>query len=348
MNKYLKKGVILSIASMTILTGCGAKTIPTLDNGEQAIVTFKDDVKISINDLYNSLKDSYGLETVLNIIDRTILEKKYSGELEAAKENASKTMEQLKTAYGDELLSAIQYYTNYKTIEAYEDSLYLNYLQTKAVEDYAKSQIKESEIKKYYKDKIKSDIKVSHILFAVNYAEDASEEDKTKAKEEAKAKAQQVLDQLNSVSKNEISNKFSELAKENSEDESTKEDGGNLGFINVDTLGSTYQKLVDAAYALKDGAYSKDIVETELGYHLVMRTETKEKASLDEVRDAVIDALVSEYQKNNADCYIKAMQNVRKEFDMNIVDDDLSSKYTTYIQNALLQAQQDANGQNQQ
>ena len=50
MNKKIQKVVALSLASMTLLSGCGAKTIPTLENGDQAIVTFNDDVKISITD----------------------------------------------------------------------------------------------------------------------------------------------------------------------------------------------------------------------------------------------------------------------------------------------------------
>ena len=82
MKKKIQKVVALSLASMTLLSGCGAKTIPTLKNGDQAVVTFKDDVKISINDLYSELKSKYGTEVILNMIDKTILEKKYSDYVE--------------------------------------------------------------------------------------------------------------------------------------------------------------------------------------------------------------------------------------------------------------------------
>ena len=34
MNKKIQKVVALSLASMTLLSGCGAKTIPTLENGD--------------------------------------------------------------------------------------------------------------------------------------------------------------------------------------------------------------------------------------------------------------------------------------------------------------------------
>ena len=340
MNKKIQKVVALSLASMTLLSGCGAKTIPTLENGDQAVVTFNEDAKISITDFYNQMKDKYGTEVILNMIDKMVLEKKYADSIEEAHKNADSVMSQLETSYGDKLLSAIQTYTGYQTLDEYKDYVYLSYLQNKAAEDYAKDNISEKDIKKYYNDEIKPDIKVSHILISVNYASDASDDDKTKAKNEAKAKAQEALDKLKAADKSKIADTFSELAKEYSNDDSSKNDGGSLGFINTDTLGSNYNNLVTEAYKLKDGEYSSNIVETELGYHLVYRTETKEKADLESVRDTIVDALVSDYLKDNQEAYIKSMQAVRKEYGMDIIDDDLNTNYTNYIQNSLLKIQE--------
>ena len=201
MNKKIQKVVALSLASMTLLSGCGAKTIPTLENGDQAVVTFNEDAKISVTDFYNQMKDKYGTEVILNMIDKMILEKKYADSTEEAHKNADSVMSQLETSYGDKLLSAIQTYTGYQTLDEYKDYVYLSYLQNKAAEDYAKDNIGEKDIKKYYNDEIKPDIKVSHILISVNYASDASDDDKTKAKNEAKAKAQEALDKLKAADK---------------------------------------------------------------------------------------------------------------------------------------------------
>ena len=73
---------------------------------------------------------------------------------------------------------------------------------------------------------------------------------------------------------------------------------------------------------------------------MIIRTETKEKASLDEVRDSIIDKLVTKYNSEHTESSIKAMQELRKEYDMNIVDEDLHTKYATYIQNSLAQAKE--------
>ena len=50
--------------------------------------------------------------------------------------------------------------------------------------------------------------------------------------------------------------------------------------------------------------------------------------------------LVSDYLSENQEAYIKSMQAVRKEYGMNIIDDDLNTNYTNYIQNSLLKIQE--------
>ncbi len=329
------KKIIIAAMCLLLVTGCGQKTIPTLENGEEVITTLKGDRKISVKDLYNSLKDQYGLQTLITMIDKMILEDKYGSDMDAAKDYAKTQMDQLKEAYGDDLLSAIQMYTNYNTLDEYENSIYLSYFQKKAINDYAKSKITDSEINKYYKNEIKSDIKISHILITVNADSNASDEDKKAAEEEAKNKAKEVISKLNDASDKKQA--FIDLAKEYSEDETTKNNEGNLGFINVDTLGDSYKDVVSKAYELKDGEYTKEPVKSELGYHVVLRTETKEKASLEDVKDTILDKLAEKYTTDNKDASIKAMQELRKEYEMDIIDSDIHDQYVTYIQNSLAQ-----------
>lgn len=335
----MKKKIIALSLSVLLLAGC-AKTTPELKDGEQIITSLKGDRNISVKDLYEELKDRYGLEALISMIDKIILEDKYQNDLESAKSDAENTMAQLKAQYKDDLLSTIQYYTNYNTIEDYQDYLYISYLQQKAVTDYAKEQITESQIKKYYKDEVKSDIKVSHIFINVNASSTDSNEDKTNAENDAKAKATEIINKLNES--NNVTETFAELAKEYSSDETTKNDGGNLGYINTDTLGESYKELVDAAYKLKDGQYSKEVVKTELGYHVILRTETKEKVSLEDAKDSIKEKLSTQYIADNSETSIKAMQQLRKEYEMDINDDELQSYYTNYIQNSLAQLREQA------
>lgn len=334
-----KKLVILGVCTLMVC-GCG-KTIPTLENGEQAVVTFENGSMISINELYNDLKENYALDSLIHLIDKKILEDKYKDNLDSANESADSTMKSLEENYKDQLLSLIQAQTPYQTKEAYRNFVYINYLQNQAIEDYAKEQITEKEMKSYYEKSIYGDVLVNHILITPNVASDATEDEKTKAQEEAKNKANTLIAKLKES--NNIKETFTTLAKENSEDTSTKDEGGSLGYINKGTLSSSYDEIVKKAFELKDGEFSTDVITTELGYHIIFREASKEKASFDDVKDSIRETLASNLLSEDATISTKALQALRKSYGMNIVDSDIQSSYAASIQNALAQNQQKSN-----
>lgn len=335
----MKKKIIVLALIVTLLSGCGGK-IPTLSNGDEAVVTLKDGSMISVNELYDSVKNDYALTALVNLVDKKILEETYKDNLEEAEENADSTMTQLESYYGDNLLSLIQQQTGFQSLEAYRNYVYISYLRNLAIQDYSENQITEKQIEKYYEDEIVGDIKVSHILITPDVTDDMTDEEKEEAENEAKEKAEALIDELNKTDEKDIADKFAELAKEQSQDETTKDNGGSLGFINKTTLSDDYDELVDAAYKLKDGKYSSKVVTTELGYHIILRTESKEKASLDEVRDQILEELGTEYLSKNQVAAVEALREIRKENDFEIVDSELKSQYATYIQNELAYYQQ--------
>ena len=59
-----KKVIVLSLCAL-LITGCGNKTVE-LKEGEEVITSLKDGKNISVKDLYNELKESYGLEKLMN------------------------------------------------------------------------------------------------------------------------------------------------------------------------------------------------------------------------------------------------------------------------------------------
>ena len=338
----MKKKIIVLALIVLLMSGCGSK-IPTLSNGDEAVVTLKDGSMISANELYEVLKDDYALEAMVTLVDKKILEEKYKDKIEEAKKYADDSIAQLETYYGDSLLEAIQQNTSYSTIEGYKDSIYVGYLQNLAIEDYCKEQLKEKDIKKYYEKEIVGDIKVSHILITAKVTDEMTDDEKKKAETEAKDKIEAIIAELKKTDNKDVADKFAELAKEQSMDETTKENGGSLGFINKDTLSSEYDELVTAAYKLKDGKYSTSVITTELGYHVVLRTETKEKAKLEDVKEKIVEALSAEYLTENQVASVKALQELRKDYDFEIVDTELKSQYATYIQNLLTYYQQSEN-----
>lgn len=100
-------------------------------------------------------------------------------------------------------------------------------------------------------------MRLRHILFAVG--SDASEEEVASAREKADAALVRLRD----------GEAFGVLAGELSEDESTRDTGGDLGLITADDIAS---ELVDAAAALEPGSLS-EVTRSDNGLHIVLLEE---------------------------------------------------------------------------
>lgn len=330
----MKKKIVVLMLCTFLLAGCG-KSIPTLKDGSQAVVSLKKG-NISVDDLYNEIKDTYGLSTLVNMVDKKILEQEYKDDLDDAKKSSESQIKQLEEYYGDKALSTVQQYTGYSSMDAYQDYLYLAYLQNLAINDYAKKQIKDSDIEKYYKEEIVGDIQVSHILITPNVKDDMTDDEKTKAEDKAKKEAENIIKKLKDAK--DVTKEFKSLAKKNSDDEATSEKGGNLGYINKDTLSSDYDGFADEAYKLKDGEYTTTPVKTSLGYHIILRTKTKDKAKLEDIKDSIKEKLATNLVSDDATTAVNALQDIRKKYGMEINDSELKKQYSNYIQNALAKA----------
>ena len=186
----MKKKLVALCAIMLLASGCGK--VPKLENGKEAIVSFKNGEKISVDDFYTKLKDGMGLNTLITMIDTYILEEEFKDYVDTAKSNAEATINALITQYDgkDKLLAAIQSQTNYQTIEAFQDYYYLSYMQSHAIEEYAKTKITDKEIEDYYKNKSIGDMEVSHILITSDVKDGAKDDEKKAAEEAEKAAAE--------------------------------------------------------------------------------------------------------------------------------------------------------------
>lgn len=190
----------------------------------------------------------------------TAAEKEYN--VSVSNDDVQKAWDDAVSSYGgdektfEELLSQMGYDKS-----SYQESLKSQLAQQKLKEAVApEKEPTDDEILAYINENLSTyndARRSSHILIKV--ASDASEEDDAKAK----ATAQEALDKINS---GELS--FEDAAKKYSED-SSKDDGGDVGWDKLTTFVTEYQ---DALNALSKDQVS-GLVKTTYGYHIIKCTD---------------------------------------------------------------------------
>lgn len=321
----MKKKIFL--ISLIALCMCGCGKVSKLSDGTDAVVSFEGMESISVDSLYDNMKDRYAVSILIDMIDKEILFEEYKDEIEDAEDYADEQVKTLQNSYDseEELLNAINSYYGYQTMKEFKEYIELNYFRDLATTDYAKKQITDKEIESYYESDIVGDIEASHILITVDVKDDATDEEKEKAENKAKKEAEQIIEKLNN------GEDFETLAKKYSAD-SSSQDGGNVGWFNRDEMVEQFE---EAAIKLKVGEYTKTPVETKYGYHIILKTDSKEKPELSKVKDTIIETLADEKLEKDTTLQTKALVSLREKAEIKIEDDELARQYKNYINNLL-------------
>ena len=115
----------------------------------------------------------------------------------------------------------------------------------------------------------------------------------------ARQKAEDLLKQIKGGAD------FAQLAKANSDDPGSKEQGGELGMIQ---RGVTVKEFENAAFGLQPGQYS-DVVKTQFGYH-ILQVEAKQTAHLkplDEVKAQIVATLTRQQEAEQEASYAQQL-----------------------------------------
>ena len=331
----MKKKLLICLAVLGLTSGCGK--VSTLPNGNDALVSFSNtNLGISAGDLYSEGKGT-ALSKLIDMIDTKILLDKYPDKSSDADKYVNEQYDLIKTNFKDDkgkfdeeaLKEQIYAYYGITDIDKFKDIIRLNYYRTEAVNDYAKKSVTDKQIQKYYDENVYGDISCKHILITPAVTDNMSDEDKTKADKEALQKAKDIIKKLKN------GESFDDLAKEYSDDTSNKDKGGDLGYFNTGDMLEEFEK---AAFALKKGKYTTTPVKTKYGYHIILKTDEKEKPSLEDKKEEIIKTLADDAKSKDTALSINALVELRKEYGMNIEDDEMSKLYSTYISNSLLSA----------
>ncbi len=304
-------GILITVLVVVIIW---PDRIATLKDGTQPVAEI-DGYTVTANDLYEDMKDVYSISSLLDKIDNKILEEKYpetdemNDELKQQAESYYSAYEQYYKMDKETFLSN----NGFGSEKAFLEYLRLQYRRNKYAEDYIKTLISDKEVEKYYEDKVYGDINTKHILVKVDSS--ASDEDKKKAEDLAK----EIISKLND------GKSFDEV-KEEYKDQITYEE---LGYKSYNAnLESAY---MEAMQKLENNSYTKEPVKTSYGYHVIYRIDQKEKPALEDVKEEIIDSLVSEKKSEDKNISYVALDKMREESGLKFSDTVLEKKYNTYM-----------------
>ncbi len=149
-------------------------------------------------------------------------------------------------------------------------------------DDYeVKYDIGDDELRAYYDENRdrefgKAQLQIRHILIR------SGPEDTEDARVEKRERAAALLDTVRSTGDIET------VARTESEDTFSAPQGGDLGFMNVDTLRARYgDAFVTAAEAIGAGEINSDIVESRMGFHILQNVDQRDSVPFEEVRDQI-------------------------------------------------------------
>lgn len=274
----MKKWILsLSIAAGVLaLTAC---------NSSEAVVE-SDAGDITKDELYDAMKDKYGQAVLQELLNEKVLGDKY----EVSDKELDKRFNEIKEQLGENFQMALLQY-GYEDEDAFKEAIKISMLEEKATLKTVK--VTEKDVKKYYDEKYKPEIKARHILVA----------------DEATAK--KVKEKLDA------GEKFEDLAKEYSTDTGTAAKGGDLGWFGPGAMVAEFE---EAAYALNKNEISGP-VQTQNGFHIIQVTDKKKAEKFADVKDEM------EYQlklsKLDNESVKRAMDKEMKDANVKIIDKDL-------------------------
>lgn len=253
--------------------------------GNSEVVASVNGEKISKDELYDAMLKQSGQEILDALISQRVIELEAKKQkITVSEKDIEKELDKYYEQYGGEEAFNQTLAQNGLTLDKIKKDLELNVKVNKLLKP--RISIPEEELKTYFEENKatfaqEKQVKASHILV------------------ETEEKANEIKGKL---AKGED---FAKLAKENSTDTGSKENGGDLGFFGS---GQMVKEFEETAFALKVGEISAP-VKTQYGYHIIKVTEIKdaEEANYEKSKDQISDILFNEKLQTEYSAWMQEM-----------------------------------------
>lgn len=322
--------VILILVGALLFT-ISYKKVPKTSKGEEIVATIKGK-KVTADALYEQLKESYGADALINIIDTYIADK----EVEITKEHKEYVEEvvdyykEYAEYYGVDLATFLASYVGINGVETEEQFrkyVLEDYKKTIVVTNYIGENAKEDDLKDYYKENFSDKLTVKHILIEV----DSEAKDKDKADKEAYNKAVKLINKLKDTSSKKLDSKFEELAEDNSDDTATYADGGLIeDFSKKDVV----EEFWEASQKLENGKFTTEPVKTTYGYHIILKVSSTPVEKYKDIKDEVKKAYAENKLSEDSTLMAKKWDELRKQYKLSIEDDFIKELYEETLKEA--------------
>lgn len=333
-NKELVIAICIIVLLIAVIIGMAFyKRVPKLKNGSSVVASVKG-LKVSAEDLYEDLSDSYGLDNVTNKIDEYIASKEITKLTKKNEEYIDQVVDYYKQYaeyYGTSFEQFLSSYVGISGItneKEFREYVAKDYKKTLAVQKYVGDKLTDKEIKDYYNDNYSEKLTIRVILIEP----DKEAEDTDKAKKDALETAKGLIKRLDKYKDDskKLLEKFEDYAYDNSADSSYKDGGKKKNIMKKDVDSSVW----DAASKLKNGEYTAEPVESEYGYYIILRESSKKKQSLKSIKDEVIAACAEAKLKEDTTLSATAWDKLRSKYNFKINNSNMKKAYKKKLKDA--------------
>ncbi len=257
-------------------------------DGQDIVAGLKDNENITADELYESLNKTYGKNMLFMKFQTAVINQsvettdELKEEAETYETNFTAYMESQASSYGTDVNTLI---TQQIAQYGYEEDELSEYClmvakMNKMQNDYISAHLEELFTPIYKEGKSRT---VSHILVKMEDVDNPTDEEKEK------------VDKIEKALKNGTS--FADVAKEYSDDEASKPNGGYLGYMDDKT--SYVDSFKEAAFKLKAGETSEWVKESNdsySGWHLILVEETDKDAIMksEKAKDSLYEAIANQ------------------------------------------------------